>query len=380
MNTEQRRYLETAPGTDITLQNWARLERQASAERCDELWVTAAMTYLKDSESQEHQEAYQRFRRFTKAERIIIFAQVVADMQRRRRPFSTTSSFSSSTLPCHDFGRRSSVSGDEDIMENNFRIDPTVFVKFKYKVAETDVGQLFLDYQRTSTALVNGPTTKTSIENLGHFFSMNYIWDLGICPKTMPTEVYNGIPGKHTWPCSVLPDEVACLCRKLDEQLAEGMVIDAGNAEGRELRSVTLFYETLEMKLPTEYLSFESDTEGTYCHGAVDALFTRQFPAKSVFKLDWANKESEGSKERRGNRYKPNAIISRYKRELAFVKVKPPREQECGRSYLKDLWKLANLCKDSIDTHLLRGHDIRQAAAVQIFGQSQSLPLHTDGF
>ncbi|KAI7823610.1 hypothetical protein BC939DRAFT_451499 [Gamsiella multidivaricata] len=135
-----------------------------------------------------------------------------------------------------------------------------------------------------------------------------------------------------------------------------------------------------EMKLPTEYLSFESDTEGTYCHGAVDALFTRQFPAKSVFKLDWANKESEGSKERRGNRYKPNAIISRYKRELAFVKVKPPREQECGRSYLKDLWKLANLCKDSIDTHLLRGHDIRQAAAVQIFGQSQSLPLHTDGF
>ncbi|KAG0358636.1 hypothetical protein BGZ54_010343 [Gamsiella multidivaricata] len=280
---------------------------------------------------------------------------------------------SSLALPRSDYGRQSSVSRDEDVVEHTFHVDPASFSKYKYYIDGTNVGQLFLDYQRTSTVVVNNVNMKANVENLGRFLAMNYIWVLDVCPKNMSAEIHKSIVQQHTWPRSALPYKVTCLCMKLDEQLADGLEIDAKEAEGRDLRSIILFYEVLEMKLPVEYLSFENGIEDTYCHSVVDALFTRQFPARSVYYLDWANKESQGSRERRGYGYKPDATISKCNRELAFVEVKPPKEQRCTRSYLEDLWKLANLCKDAIDLHLRTGHDIRKAAAVQIFGHRMVL-------
>ncbi|KAF9193612.1 hypothetical protein BGZ51_002900 [Haplosporangium sp. Z 767] len=286
---------------------------------------------------------------------------------------SPSSSASSSTASRNDLGRRSSVSSEKKVMELELHIDPDSFKYYTYDVDGANVGRLFTDYQRSSAAVVNNLKTKTTVENLPRFLSMNYIWDVAVCPKNMTSETHKGIVSEYTWPRSFIPENVASLCRKLNEQLAEGEVIDAGEAEGRELRSITIFYEVLEMKLPTEYLAFENEIEDTYCHSFIDALFTRQFPAKSAYKLEWANKETDGSKGRRGNGYKPDAIISKLKRELAFVEIKPPKEQRCSRSYLEDLWKLANFCKDAIDLHLQSGIDIRRAAAVQIFGHRMVL-------
>lgn len=51
---------------------------------------------------------------------------------------------------------------------------------------------------------------------------------------------------------------------------------------------------------------------------------------------------AEGSKERRQNGYKPDAIISRGCREIAFLNVKPLKEKHHARLFLEDHWKLAN--------------------------------------
>jgi hypothetical protein len=45
-----------------------------------------------------------------------------------------------------------------------------------------------------------------------------------------------------------------------------------------------------------------------------------------VYHLEWANKEASGSKERRYNGYKPDAIVSRGGCEIFFLEVKPPEE------------------------------------------------------
>ncbi|KAG0039422.1 hypothetical protein BGZ83_002819, partial [Gryganskiella cystojenkinii] len=47
------------------------------------------------------------------------------------------------------------------------------------------------------------------------------------------------------------------------------------------------------IKLPLKYLPFEQGLDHTNCHGVLDALLTRQFPARSKRHLDWANKAAE---------------------------------------------------------------------------------------
>ncbi|KAG0009498.1 hypothetical protein BGZ80_002336, partial [Entomortierella chlamydospora] len=273
-----------------------------------------------------------------------------------------------------DRGRRSSVQQDENVFDNKaFHIDPTSFVNYKYHVDGMNVGKMFLECQVASTAVVNDLETKTTEENLYKFFSMNYIWDLGIQIRSMPDEIHKRIVRENTWPRSSLSTSVTSHCVSLDERLAQGLDIGDEIVLEKELRSITILYEVLAMELPVKYRPFNYDIEDTYCHGVIDALFTRQFPSTSVYKLDWANKEANGSKERRGYGLKPDAIISRQGIELAFVEVKPPKGQRCVKSYLEDLWKLANFCKDGIDKCLSDSLEVRKAAGFQIFGHQMTL-------
>ncbi|KAG0053429.1 hypothetical protein BGZ83_001143 [Gryganskiella cystojenkinii] len=211
----------------------------------------------------------------------------------------TLSSLSSSRAKI-DRGRRSSVSGEEYLDDELFRIYPREFDVFHYMVKSANVGRAFHEYQVASLTIVNKAGTMATVSNLSSFFVL---------------------------------------------------------------------------KLPLEYLPFQQGLEDTYCHGVIDALLTRQFPARSKFHLEWANKEARGSKERRINGYKPDGVISNRNnhRELAFLEVKPPKEQHCKRAFLEDLWKLANFCKDTIDSHLRQGLRIHKAAALQVFGHGMVL-------
>ncbi|KAF9542557.1 hypothetical protein EC957_001850 [Mortierella hygrophila] len=169
-----------------------------------------------------------------------------------------------------------------------------------------------------------------------------------------------------------MASDIGSLCTVLGEQLSNGDELDLG-AETKERRSIQLLCHVLSLKWQLESHTFQRTIEDTFCHGAIDALLTHRFPRKGRFHLDWANKESDGSKERRQNGYKPDGIISRDGCEIAFMEVKPPKETGSGRSYLDDQWKLANFCKDTIDSFLRQGRLITQAAAVQIFGHKISL-------
>ncbi|KAF9993221.1 hypothetical protein BGZ65_011299, partial [Modicella reniformis] len=60
--------------------------------------------------------------------------------------------------------------------------------------------------------------------------------------------------------------------------------------------------------------------------------------------------------------------------ELAFVEIKPPKEDHSAKHYLEDYWKLANLCKDSLDAHPAY---ISKMAAIQVFGYQMSLYFMT---
>ncbi|KAF9422907.1 hypothetical protein BGZ76_003713 [Entomortierella beljakovae] len=240
---------------------------------------------------------------------------------------------------------------------------------FTKAINEVNVARQFYNYQKASTVVVNNPNIKANMNNFGQFLSMNYIWDLDVQMSGLDEETYLTIKKLMTWPRSLLSQEARQLCDKLDQQFIEGVEI-----QGDGFPSIVLLYKMLYLKLPVEYLSFETGIEDTYCHGVIDALFSMKFPSRSVYRVNWANKMAEGSKDRRGgDGYKPDAIISRYGNELTFVEIKPPKSEHSTKSYLDDQWKLANFCKDAIDRYLRNGIEIRKLAALQIFGHRMIL-------
>ncbi|KAG0270143.1 hypothetical protein BGZ95_001787 [Linnemannia exigua] len=348
------------------------IERDVGSEQTANLEVSAKRTKRRKTEkdAQTTKNAIQE----TKVTKDVeVLASPTQANQGESSTLSSTLSSLSNSRAKSDHGRRSSVSGQEYVDVKAFWIYPNEFDIFYYVVKSANVGRAFNNYQVTSLTIVNKSGTMVTVSNLSSFLSMNYIWDLHVILPDMDKDTYLLIQKKHTWPHSVVPEAVVRLCGELDEQLATGQDVEAEVEKG--LRSVRLLYEVLALKLPLEYLPFERGLEDTYCHGVIDALLTRQFPARSKYRLDWANKEAGGSKERRVNGYKPDGIISSSSnhRELAFLEVKPPKEQHCKRAFLEDLWKLANYCKDAIDSNLRQGIQIRKAAAVQVFGHRMAL-------
>ncbi|KAF8942352.1 hypothetical protein BGZ46_006774, partial [Entomortierella lignicola] len=100
-------------------------------------------------------------------------------------------------------------------------------------------------------------------------------------------------------------------------------------------------------KLPKKAMSsFALDYEDTFAHRSIDALLSTIFPLNDSYILDWANRPADGPKERRGDALKPDSTIQKSHYELAFVELKPPKEDHSPRPYLEVHWKIANFCKD----------------------------------
>jgi len=115
---------------------------------------------------------------------------------------------------------------------------------------------------------------------------------------------------------------------------------------------------------------FENGLEDTYCHQVIDALFSYQFPVRSSkYVVNWANGEAHGSKRRRGHGYRPDVTLSRNRKQVCFVEVKPPGSTHTVKEYLNDHWNLANFAKDAIDLFRKEGLPIRKVAAIQVFGK-----------
>ncbi|KAF9913632.1 hypothetical protein BX616_009802 [Lobosporangium transversale] len=227
-----------------------------------------------------------------------------------------------------DRGRKSTMPLEEEATKiQTFKIDPTSFINYRYHMGEVNIGKMFMELQVESLTVVNNLEAKATYGKLYKFLSMNYIWDLDVQLRNMPDETFAQILSDNAWPQSTLPNSTVDHCITLSEKLAQGMQLLGTEVLEEGLRPITLLFEILALKLPVTYRPFDEDIEDTYCHWVVDPIFTHQFPSKSrsIYRLDWAGKEADGSKERRGYGLKPDAIVRKREVELAFVEVKPPR-------------------------------------------------------
>lgn len=110
------------------------------------------------------------------------------------------------------------------------------------------------------------------------------------------------------------------------------------------------------------------EQEDTFAHTTVGPFWSHVFHRDSDYVFGWANEVDEGSRVRRGDGLKPDGYLKRVDTCLCVMEIKSPKQAHNGRQQLEDLWKLAVLCKDNIDNHVANHRDIRQMAAVQVFG------------
>ncbi|KAG0008870.1 hypothetical protein BGZ80_002976 [Entomortierella chlamydospora] len=210
--------------------------------------------------------------------------------------------------------------------------------------------------------------------NMDNFLAMNSIWNTEFQLKDLDTTTHTKIKEEYNQSRVELPDEIIMLCISLDREMESTGRIKPRSASNDFQEDIIHIYQTLIRKLPRRALSFIQGYEDTFAHSSMDALFTTVFPANDCYELDWANRPADGSKERRGDALKPDATILKSCYELAFVEVKPPKEDRTARPYLEDLWKLANFCKDAIDNHITYGRGfITKTAGIQIYGKSDAL-------
>ncbi|KAK3810188.1 MAG: hypothetical protein J3Q66DRAFT_404949 [Benniella sp.] len=268
--------------------------------------------------------------------------------------------------PRHNQGRRSSIT----LPDEGTLVDTSKLQVYRYMFGKANIGRLFKGFQVASAPTVNTFDIRVTLANLPNFLSINYIWDTSVALSGLSVNVHKEIRDRFVWPISPMP-HAHTLRTSLENQLRNEDEIFI-NGDTVELRAIQSLYHNFSLKLPLESHTFEKSVEDTFCHGAIDTLFTHFFPRRGVYDLEWANKEASGSKERRYNGYKPDAIVSRDGCEIFFLEVKPP-EESAIRHYLSDQWKLANLCKDTITSFVGQGRAITKAAGIQIFGYKVSL-------
>ncbi|KAG0273066.1 hypothetical protein BGZ95_011125 [Linnemannia exigua] len=125
----------------------------------------------------------------------------------------------------------------------------------------------------------------------------------------------------------------------------------------------------ISWKLPRRYIAFRQHNEDTHAHASLDALISMMFPASHRnLEFSWANRASIGSKDRRGDPNKPDAIIIKDMFEVGFVEIKPPREERHEKAFLEDQWALATFAKDAIDYHLRHERPFKTIPCLQVFG------------
>ncbi|KAF8969292.1 hypothetical protein BGZ46_010702, partial [Entomortierella lignicola] len=225
-------------------------------------------------------------------------------------------------------------------------INPEAFFKQKYDVDGVDIGAIFLNHQRRSGNVVNDSTATMNTGDMDSVLAMNSIWNTEFQVKDLDIATHKKIKAVYNWNRVAFTDESTMLCMSLD----------------REMESIG------RIKPRPASDDFQEDTIHIYQTLSMDALFTTIFPANGGYDLAWANRSADSSKKRRGDPLKPDATILKSGYELAFVEVKFPKGDHTARPYLEDLWRLANFCKDAIDTHIKYGRDfIVKTAGIQIY-------------
>ncbi|KAK3817587.1 MAG: hypothetical protein J3Q66DRAFT_400949 [Benniella sp.] len=356
--------------------------QQIKRQEYDGLWTLSGLISLKNSQTSSFKEAYWRLRRLGTEERMEVFKQVIVDKEPKEKlcslvangklelhrikpmTYSTAARVVQSRqhlcrhqnypLQYHRLHRHQPYLAERYSRIKRMIITPS-------DVPFEDAGRFQWPYSlrtsmrrtqhRTSCFMVLSrnwgislsPLVMTGITTLFDISSapivnksMNFIWDISVKLIGLPDHVQTEIRDRYVWPVSSMISTLSIL-KSLESNLKQGKEILLNGS----------------LKLSAENHAFERSVKDTFCHGAIDTLFTHHFSKRGEYKLEWANKEA-GSKQP-----KPEA--------------KPPGETNSVKNYLGDLWKIANLCKDTIDSFLQKGLNITKAAGIQIFGLKMTL-------
>ncbi|KAG0320443.1 hypothetical protein BGZ99_004507 [Dissophora globulifera] len=102
---------------------------------------------------------------------------------------------------------------------SNSRVEETIFSKRDYVVLNVDIGELFVDFQRRSTRLVNKAKEKAKVDSINSFMAMNYVLDLEGGLPGLSSRVLDAIKREiELIPVLLSPDDEA-LCDDLDKEL-----------------------------------------------------------------------------------------------------------------------------------------------------------------
>ncbi|KAF9344807.1 hypothetical protein BGX34_005305 [Mortierella sp. NVP85] len=256
---------------------------------------------------------------------------------------------------------------------STFKVESKVFRKQVYVYNEVDVGTLFYKFQCRSTRLVNKVNEKVTLNNIGSFLSMNYVYDMQEPLEGLSSDVHFAIKEELGIPVKRPKKKLKQFCQNLDDEMRTTGTIQLRAEKERNSETLVTIYRVLSNKLPARYLPFSEENEDTFAHAALDVFMSNIFPSDSKFRLSWANRPTEGTKYRRGNPRKPDATILGDGLELVFLELKPPRMDHHASLYLEDYWKLVALCKDAINDHITHDRGIKSMAAIQVFGHEMAL-------
>ncbi|KAG0230838.1 hypothetical protein BGW42_000663 [Actinomortierella wolfii] len=260
---------------------------------------------------------------------------------------------------------------EEDLSRHNF-FDPSTIDPCELEIESVDVGKSFRQLQEEAADVVNDLRKSMTLELLPFFFAANHIWDVDYKLPGMTDEDHDTIQHALSVPIARLSHHHLWFCRDLELDLTSEGYIKSRDTKSRDLDALLVLFQQTSQKLPKKYLPFKHlKNEDTHAHSVLDVLLTYVFPATNYrYELHWANRPTAGSCDRRnGDAYKPDATVLKDGFELAFMEVKPPKEEHHQRAYLEDVWALSGLAKDNIDLHLRHSRFLTTTACIQVFGE-----------
>ncbi|KAG0221174.1 hypothetical protein BGW41_007137 [Actinomortierella wolfii] len=241
----------------------------------------------------------------------------------------------------------------------------------KLTLAGFDVGAAFRQLQEEATPFINNESLKVSIKNLHLMLSANSIWDTSGRLPGMSQDVHRSILSEIKPSVIRLSTDTTRLFLDLSYELAATGRVRSRALEKEDDEDLLHLFQDFSKKLPNVALPSVVDNEDTYCHGVLDSLMSFFFPASDhEYHLSWANRPSQGSRERRGVRdaNKPDCTIIKEIFDVAFAEIKAPKDDHSTRLYIQDKWALTSLAKDTIDLHLRERRTITSIYCLQVFG------------
>ncbi|KAI9241657.1 MAG: hypothetical protein BYD32DRAFT_27325 [Podila humilis] len=207
-----------------------------------------------------------------------------------------------------------------------------------------------------------------SMENVDQFLSVNYIVDLTRSKAPMGLEAaYQLLKDRYQEPVIDITREQRDVCNEIESELAK-----TGQLGWRTYaEELCLLFKRLHSSIPRTPLESLNIGEDSFAHDSVDPFWRYQFLESNGYEIRWADTADAGSTARRGagRGRKPDLSLKKSGHTVCHVEIKRPIKTRAPKAFLEDYFKLAMLCKDTIDEAGRQRCAARKCSAVQYHGK-----------